>query len=99
MKRKELEAQITEMVENFQPNNFKQKAFEELGKLTKKKDINSYSSIRFILNDYPDYDSVCFKISQPGKFIIKFHINPNELKGNKKAIKKLAKYFSRNFKI
>ena len=30
MKTKELEAQITEMVENFQPNNFKQKAFEEI---------------------------------------------------------------------
>ena len=87
MKFKELERQLTEMVENFQPNHFKEKAYQELSKV----DLIKKPATRFIISDYPDFDSVCFKITQPNCFTVRIHINPDELRGNKKAIHKCAK--------
>ena len=91
---KELEKQLTEMVENFQPNHFKEKAYQELSKV----DLTKKPATRFIINDYPDFDSICFKITQPNCFTVRIHINPDELRGNKKAIHNAAKMISHWYK-
>lgn len=87
MKFKQLVEELTKMIENQESHHFKQKAYKELA------DINliDIPNVRFILDDYPDFDSICFKFTQPDVFIVKININYNELKGNPKAIKKCAK--------
>ncbi len=86
MTKKELIEQITDMVENFEPDNYKIKAHKELAKIS----LSDKPATQFIIEDYPDFDSLYFKISQGDKFVVKIHINPAVLKGNKKAIKKIA---------
>ena len=91
---KELEKDITKMVNNFQPNKFKERAYQELSRV----DLTKKSATRNIIQDYPDFDSICFKITDPDHFVIKIHINPEDLKNNPKAIKKCAKMISGWFK-
>ena len=93
MTRKEFEKQVTEMVENFVPHDYKSNALKELSEIetkTKKSTLH----IRFIVNDYPDFNHIEFKVTQPGMFVIKMCVNPEELKNNPKAIKKIGKMFN-----
>ena len=87
MKFKDLVKQITEMVENRENHLYKENAYKELSRV----DLSKKPSVRFILEDYPDFDHIQFKISQPGRFVVKICINYDDLKDNPKAIKQCAK--------
>ncbi len=90
MKVKELEKQIKEMVDNFQHNHFKEQAYKELAKV----DLCKKWATRHIIEEYPDFDGIVFKITSPDKYVVKFHVNPDLLKDNPKAIRKVAKLFA-----
>lgn len=87
---KELEKRITNMVENFDAKNFKTNALEEI-KAIKKSTKKSTAFIEYIVDEYPDFNSITFSATQPNAFVIKISINVDELRGNKKAIHKAAK--------
>lgn len=91
IKTKELEQNIANLVENFTPNNYKMRALGEMNRATTEE--NQLLACAKIVADYPDFDHVQLKITVPNRFVVKFCINPSELKDNPKMIKKFAKAF------
>lgn len=86
---KEIEQKLNDMIENFCAKDFKKNAFEELNR------VQQYGLIcphcAFIIEQYPDFNSIMFRCEQPKCFVMTICINPDSLKGNKKAIHKTAK--------
>ena len=89
---KKFEKQLTEMVENFIYHDYKKNAEKELLEI-ENKTKKATSHIRFIVNDYPDFNHIELKITQPDIFVMKICINPTALKNNPKSIKKIVKMF------
>lgn len=89
VKIREIEQKLNDMIENFCAKNLKQHAFEELDKVEEAGFTCPHCS--FIVEQYPDFNSIMFRCEQPNQFIISIYINPDSLKGNKKAIHKTAK--------
>ena len=89
---KQLEKQLTEMVENFIYHDYKKNAEKELLEI-ENKTKKATSHIRFIVNNYPDFNHIELKFTQPGIFVMKLCINPEVLKNDPKSIKKLVKMF------
>ena len=83
---KDIEKRIEDEVNNFVYNNYKSNALKELEPIS-----NDCPSIKFIVNQYPNFNHLRFKFSLEDKLEIDICINPEDLKGNKKAIKALAK--------
>lgn len=88
---KEIEKVLIEYIELNFDYHHKENALKELGKLTKDKDVNCCSNIRFIVNDYPNYDHFLLKLNDDN-FFLKFGLSREYLKSlNKKDIHRLAK--------
>ena len=92
---KEIEDKLTEMAECFEQHDRKKKAKEELDAIADEASGLAFDNIKFIVEDYPDFDHILFRVEIPGQLVVKFCVNPENLKGNKKAIKLLAKEFYR----
>ena len=95
---KELEKQITEMVEHFTMLDLKKKALKELDDI-RKNTKRSTVHTAYIVNQYPDFNSITFSVTKPNAFVIKISVNVDELKGNKKAIHNAAKMINQWIKI
>lgn len=93
---REIEQQLNDMIENFCAKDFKKHAFEELDKVEKGGFICPHCA--FIIEQYPDFNSILFRCEQPNQFVISININPDSLKGNKKAIRKTAKMLKNWFR-
>lgn len=92
---KEYEKQITDLIDNPIQYDYRKHAFEELEKM-EKKTKKSFPNIAFIINEYPDFNSVCLKVTQPNHFVFQIFINPHDYKDlppkkKKKAIENLVK--------
>ncbi|MBO7715579.1 MAG: hypothetical protein J6S85_18595 [Methanobrevibacter sp.] len=90
---KEYEQQIINLIDNPVQHDYRKHAFEELEQMEKKTKKN-FPNIAFIINEYPDFNSVCLKVTQPNHFVFQVFINPYDYKDlppkkKKKAIKKL----------
>ena len=94
---KELEKQLTEMVENFSNYDYRKNALRELEEVEQLGKKN-YPNMAFIIQQYPNFNSICFKISQPNHFVVSISINVDDLKGNPKAIHNAAKMISHWYK-
>ena len=95
---KELEKQITEMVEHFDAKDFKKNALKEIETI-KSSTKKSTAFIEYIVSEYPDFNSITFSATQPNAFVIKISINIDELRGNKKAIHNAAKMVARWLRV
>lgn len=98
MDKKELEKTITDLIDNPSHYDYKKHAFEELEAMEKQAG-KDFPNIAFILNDYPDFNSIGIKVTQPGHFVFKLYLNPDDyrdlpIKKKKKAIKKLVKMYA-----
>ena len=92
---KEYEQQITDLIDNPVKYDYRKHAFEELEEMEKKAKKH-FPNIAFIINEYPTFNSVCLKITQPDHFVLKIFINPYDYKDlppkkKKKAIRSLTK--------
>ena len=92
---KEYEQQITNLIDNPVQHDYRKHAFEELEEMEKKAKKH-FPNIAFIINEYPDFNSVCLKVTQPNNFVFQVFINPYDYKDlphkkKKKAIENLVK--------
>lgn len=92
---KEYEQQITDLIDNPVKYDYRKHAFEELEEMEKKAK-KSFPNIAFIINEYPNFNSVCLKVTQPNHFVFQVFINPYDYKDlppkkKKKAIRNLVK--------
>lgn len=87
---KELEKQITEMIEHFNMLDLKKKALKELDDI-RKNTKRSTVHTAYIVHQYPDFNSITFSVTKPNTFVLKISVNVDALKGNKKAIHNAAK--------
>lgn len=91
----EYEKQITDLIDNPINYDYRKHAFEELEEMENK--ANKYfPNIAFIIKEYPDFNSVCLKVTQPNHFVFQIFINPYDYKDlppkkKKKAIENLVK--------
>jgi len=83
---KDIEKRIEDEVNNFVYNNYKSNALKELESIS-----NDCPSIKFIVNQYPNFNHLRFIFSVEDKIEVNINVNPEVLKGNKKAIRVLAK--------
>ena len=91
----EYEKQITDLIDNPVQHDYRKHAFEELEEMEKEAK-KSFPNIAFIINEYPDFNSVCLKVTQPDHFVFQIFINPYDYKDlppkkKKKAIENLVK--------
>ena len=98
MNKKELEKTITALIDNPSRYDYKKHAFEEL-ELIEKQAGKDFPNIAFILNDYPDFNSIELKVTQTDHFVFKLYLNPDDYKflpakKKKKAIKKLVEMYA-----
>ena len=92
---KKYEQQITDLIDNPVHYDYRKHAFEELEEMEKLAKKN-FPNIAFIIREYPDFNCVCLKASQPNHFVFEISINPYDYKDlppekKKKAIRNLAK--------
>ena len=92
---KEYEQQVTNLIDNPIQHDYRKHAFEELEEM-EKETKKSFPNIAFIINEYPDFNCVCLKLTQPNHFVFQISINPYDYKDlppekKKKAIKSLIK--------
>lgn len=92
---KEYEQQITDLIDNPVQYDYKKHAFEELEEMEKMAKKN-FPNIAFIIDQYPNFNSVCLKATQPNHFVFQFYTNPYDYKDlppkkKKKVIKNLTK--------
>lgn len=97
MSKKELEEQITRLINEPIKYDYRKHAFEELESI-EKETKKQFPHIAFIINEYPDFDSVCFKATMPKRWVFKIFVNPDTYKNlppkkKKKMIKKLVKMY------
>lgn len=97
MTKKELAKTFNDLIDNFECYDYKRNAYKELLDIEMKTN-KQYPHIAFILEQYPEFNNVCIKISKPDHFILSLCVNPNDFKGispkkRKKAIKGLVKLF------
>ena len=83
---KDIEKRIEDEINNFVYNNYKSNALRELESIS-----NDCPSIKFIVDQYPNFNHLKFKFSVEDKFEININVSPELLKSNKKAIRVLAK--------
>ena len=85
----ELEKEITEMVDNFVEHNYKKEALKELDEIEKLE--KRCPNCAFIVENYPNFNSIVFKLEEPNHLILTIAINYKDLVGQPKAIHKAAK--------
>lgn len=83
---KDIEKRIEDEVNNFVCNDYKSNALKELESIS-----NDCPAIKFIVNQYPDFNHLRITFAVKDQIEINICINPEDLKENKKAIKALAK--------
>ena len=92
-KLKQIENELIEMINNHCDHDYKANAFKELDKVEEAGFV--CPNCAFIVEQYPDFNSIMFRLEQPGMYVTINYININSLRNNdkktKKAIHKLAK--------
>ncbi len=83
---KDIEKRIEQEINNFVYNNYKSNALKELESIS-----NDCPSIKFIVNQYPNFNHLRITFLVEDKLEININVNPEFLKDNKKAIRVLAK--------
>lgn len=83
---KDIEKIIEQEINNFVYHNYKSNALKELESIS-----NDCPSIKFIVNQYPNFNHLRITLSAEDKLEVNINVNPEVLKGNKKAIRVLAK--------
>ena len=90
-KYKEIENDLRNMVDNFEHNKHKENALKEFKEIRKTHTLDDVKHISFIIDQYPEFDSIELRCSNPGKWILRMNINPEILKADKRAFKKTVK--------
>lgn len=84
------------MANNFDAKDFKKNALKELAEIEKKtKKSTAYT--RFIVENYPDFNHIELKVTQPNIFVIKICINPEAIKENPATAYGLAELYKSFF--
>ena len=79
--------------------NYKENAWKEFDKVREKFELDDLKSICFIIDDYPNFDHLLFRITDEKNFFIKFGLSREYLKSlSKKDIHKVAKSLYSFFK-
>lgn len=86
----QIKDQLIKMAETFDAKDFKKKALEELTnieELTEKR----FPHIAHIIDDYPEFDTIQVKVTQPDVFVYNFGVNPEQIKRNPELAEAMAK--------
>lgn len=84
-----LEQEITEMVNDFVEHNYRDEAFKEIEEI--EKSGKKCPNCAFIVENYPKFNSIVFKIEQPNHFVLTIALNYKDLVGQPKAIHEAAR--------
>ena len=82
---KEIEQEIIKVLEH-PVMNYRVKAIKELAE-----NKTALPNAMEIVANYPDFNSIRFRITQPKHFVVDMYINVEDLKNNPKAIHDAAK--------
>ena len=84
----ELEKELTEMVNNFVEHDYRKEALKELDEIEKLGKI--CPNCAFIVESYPNFNSIVFKLEKPNHLILTIAINYKDLVGQPQAIHNAA---------
>ena len=91
----EFAKKLIDMANNFDAKDYKKNALKELDDLEEKGTHIPYSA--FIVHNYPDFNHIELKVTQPNIFVIKICINPEAIKENPATAYGLAELYKSFF--
>lgn len=84
----EFAKKLIDMAENFDPHDYRANAFKEI------EEVEALGKrvphIAFIVNEYPDFNHIELKCTQPGVFVFKICVSPEAIKDNHEFAYQLA---------
>ena len=87
----EFAKKLIEMAENFNPHDYRANAFKEIEEVEALGKIVPH--ITFIVKEYPDFNHIELKCTQPNLFVFKLCINPEAIKENHDLAYQLAELY------
>lgn len=93
----EFAKKLIDMANNFDAKDYKKNALKELDDLEEKGTHIPYSA--FIIHNYPEFNHIELKVTQPNIFVIKICINPEAIKENPQMAYGLAQTYQSFFNM
>ena len=100
MTKKEFRQKLRYMIKNFEYWDWKKKAWKEFDDLREKQGVKLDDLIHIchVIDDYPDFNHIEFKVTKPNMFVIKICLDIEYLKKlNDKQLNKVADSFYKKF--
>ena len=92
----EFAQKLIKMANEFDAKDYKKNAIKELDKLQEQGITIPYSA--FIVHNYPDFNHIELKVTQPNVFVIKMCVNPETIKEYPETAYGLAQMYESFFK-
>ena len=89
---KEYAQELIKMANEFNAKDFKKNALKELDELEEQNIVIPHTA--FIVHNYPDFNHIEIKLTEPNKFTFKIDVNPEEIKKNPQLAYELANMYS-----